>query len=72
MTEQPTSEIPRLNSTEYLAGRRDALKTLYLVVTARPTLLREEIIEILRVAVLDSERKLKEKSTNTKSPTEDR
>jgi len=62
MAEEPENSNKALQAGEvaYLAGRRDALHTFYAVAMGRPNLLREEIIELLRQAVLDADRKLRD------------
>jgi hypothetical protein len=58
-TPKSVEELINKQTLEYKAGRRDALKSFYAVVTGRPNLLRDETVELLRQAVIDAERKLR-------------
>jgi len=49
-----------VDSMSYKAGRRDALHSIYVVLTGRPNILRDEAIELIRIATLDAERKLRD------------
>lgn len=61
VTEQPETPNKEVDveTVAYQTGRRDALHSFYIVVMGRPNLLREEMIELLRLATLDAERKLR-------------
>lgn len=67
MAEKPETQLnleSPLESLAYRKGRRDALLSFYNIVQTHPNLLRDEVVEILRKAILDAERRVRDISEN--------